>query len=66
MSSVQNALQISDTELLTALSAGIVAMLEQMRIPAFIVDLQRRMRWQNTASIELFGDLRGRLDEGQD
>jgi DNA-binding CsgD family transcriptional regulator len=31
-------------------------------VPAYIVDLDRRVRWQNEAAIELFGDLRGRLD----
>jgi DNA-binding CsgD family transcriptional regulator len=33
-----------------------------VRVPAYIVDLQRRVRWQNAASIELVGDLRGRFD----
>jgi DNA-binding CsgD family transcriptional regulator len=28
------------------------------------VDNERRLRWQNAASIELVGDLRGRLDAG--
>jgi DNA-binding CsgD family transcriptional regulator len=37
-------------------------MLEALGVPAYIVDLQRRVRWQNAASIELVGDLRGRLD----
>jgi DNA-binding CsgD family transcriptional regulator len=63
MSSIQGALQTSDADLLGALSAGILGMLEQIRIPAYIVDLQRRLRWQNAASIELLGDLRGRLDD---
>jgi DNA-binding CsgD family transcriptional regulator len=60
---MQSALQPADTDLLGALSAGIVGMLEQLRIPAYIVDRQRRMRWQNAASIELVGDLRGRHDD---
>src|ERR1051326_8326852 len=64
MSSIQSTVQISDTDLLGALSAGILGMLEQIRIPAYIVDRQRRLRWQNAASIELVGDLRGRLDDG--
>jgi PAS domain-containing protein len=27
-----------------------------------LIDLERRVRWQNAASIELLGDVRGRLD----
>jgi DNA-binding CsgD family transcriptional regulator len=63
VSSIQSALRTADTDLLGALSDGIVGMLEQIRIPAYIVDRQRRMRWQNAASIELVGDLRGQLDD---
>lgn len=37
-------------------------MLEAVRVPAYIVDRHRRIRWQNAASIELVGDMRGRLD----
>jgi len=37
-------------------------MLEEIRVPAYIVDCHRRLRWQNAASLELVGDLRGRLD----
>ncbi len=37
-------------------------MLEAVGVPAYIVDCHRRIRWQNAASIELVGDLRGRLD----
>ena len=36
--------------------------MQALPIPAYVVDRQRRVRWQNDASIELFGDLRGRLD----
>src|SRR5438132_1129903 len=38
--------------------------IEAIRVPAYVVDRHRRVRWQNTASIELFGDVRGRLDSG--
>jgi DNA-binding CsgD family transcriptional regulator len=62
MSPLENSLPIPEADLLGALSADIVQMLEAMRVPAYIVDRQRRMRWQNAASIELVGDLRGRLD----
>lgn len=37
-------------------------MLEAVGVPAYAVDVHRRVRWQNAASIELVGDLRGRLD----
>ena len=49
-------------ELLKALSSGFLTTLETLRVPAYIVDSHRRIRWQNAASIELVGDLRGRLD----
>jgi len=49
--------------LLEALSADFVRALEALRVPAYIVDLDRRIRWQNAASLELVGDLRGRLDD---
>jgi DNA-binding CsgD family transcriptional regulator len=55
-------LVVSDADLLRALSADIVQLLAAMRVPAYIVDRQRRMRWQNAASVDLVGDLRGRLD----
>ena len=62
MTPLENSLQVPEADLLGALSADIVQMLEAMRVPAYIVDRHRRMRWQNVASIELVGDLRGRLD----
>ena len=49
-------------ELLKALSTHAVGALEAVGFPAYIVDFHRRVRWQNAAAIELFGDLRGRLD----
>jgi DNA-binding CsgD family transcriptional regulator len=49
-------------ELLQALSAGFLTTLETLRVPAYIVDDHRRIQWQNAASIDLVGDLRGRLD----
>jgi DNA-binding CsgD family transcriptional regulator len=51
-------------DLLDALSADVRRALEAVSVPAYIVDSQRRLRWQNAASIELVGDLRGRLDAG--
>jgi DNA-binding CsgD family transcriptional regulator len=48
-------------ELLEALSAGAVDALELVSVPAYILDNDLRVRWQNAASRELVGDLRGRL-----
>jgi DNA-binding CsgD family transcriptional regulator len=50
-------------ELLEALSIGAVALLEAIAVPAYIVDNDLRVRWQNAASRELVGDLRGRLED---
>jgi DNA-binding CsgD family transcriptional regulator len=58
---MENAVVPAD-ELLTALAADFLAILEAVRVPAYIVDCHRRVRWQNAASFELVGDLRGRLD----
>jgi hypothetical protein len=49
-------------ELLEALSDSAVALLEAVAVPAYIVDNDLRVRWQNAASRELVGDLRGRLE----
>ena len=38
-------------------------MLQAVGVPAYIVDCHRRVRWQNAASIDTVGDLRGRLDD---
>ena len=51
-----------ETDLLEALSADALPMLEAVAVPAYAVDRHRRIRWQNEASIDLVGDLRGRLD----
>ncbi len=53
---------IETEKLLEALSAGAVAALEVVGVPAYIVDNDLRVRWQNAASRELVGDLRGRLE----
>jgi DNA-binding CsgD family transcriptional regulator len=50
-------------ELLEALSGGAVGALEVLSVPAYIVDGDLRVRWQNAASRALFGDLRGRLED---
>jgi DNA-binding CsgD family transcriptional regulator len=55
------AVQLDD--LFDALSVGVVEALELVDMPAYIVDNDLRIRWQNAASRALVGDLRGRLDE---
>jgi len=59
---IENFLSVPTADLLEALSADVLSTLETVRVPAYIVDSHRRVRWQNAASIELVGDLRGRLD----
>jgi PAS domain S-box-containing protein len=49
-------------ELIEALSADVLQTLEAVQVPAFAVDRDRRIRWQNAAAVELVGDLRGRVD----
>ena len=61
---MKEALAVPVDDLLDALSADVRRALEAVSVPAYIVDSQRRLRWQNAASIELVGDLRGRLDAG--
>jgi DNA-binding NarL/FixJ family response regulator len=43
-------------------SADLLRALESVQVPAFAVDLDRRVRWQNAAAIALVGDVRGKLD----
>ena len=49
-------------DLIDALSADVLQALEAVQFPVGLIDLDRRVRWQNWASIELLGDVRGRLD----
>jgi DNA-binding CsgD family transcriptional regulator len=49
-------------KLIDALSADVLRALEAVRFPAALIDLERRVRWQNRASLELLGDVRGKLD----
>lgn len=53
---------VKTDELLDALSTGAPTLLEKIAVPAYIVDNDLRVRWQNAASRELVGDLRGRLE----
>jgi len=59
---IESSLPVPEADLLGLLAADITRALEAVSVPAYIVDLQRRVRWQNAASFELVGDLRGRLD----
>jgi len=54
---------VTADELLEALSTGAVALFEAIAVPAYIVDNDLRIRWQNAASRELVGDIRGRLED---
>src|SRR4051812_45050787 len=49
-------------ELFDALGSSAIDALEVIGMPAYIVDNDLRIRWQNAASRELVGDLRGRLE----
>jgi DNA-binding CsgD family transcriptional regulator len=49
-------------ELIDALSADVLQVLEAVQFPVGLIDLERRIRWQNRASIELLGDVRGKFD----
>jgi DNA-binding CsgD family transcriptional regulator len=51
-------------ELFDALSSDWLVSLDSLPVAAYLVDRDRRLRWQNAASIALVGDLRGRLDAG--
>jgi DNA-binding CsgD family transcriptional regulator len=59
---IERSFPVREADLFEALSADVVGALEAIQVPAYIVDRQRRIRWQNPTSIELVGDLRGRLD----
>jgi DNA-binding CsgD family transcriptional regulator len=48
--------------LIDALSADLVQALVSVQFPAFAIDHQRRVRWQNAAATALVGDLRGKVD----
>jgi hypothetical protein len=61
-STVENSSPVGAADYPKGFSSGVLSALEAVRVPAYIVDLQRRVRWQNAASIELVGDLRGRFD----
>jgi DNA-binding CsgD family transcriptional regulator len=56
-------LDVAADDLLEALSADFLQTIEAVSVPAYVVDCHRRVRWQNAASIQLVGDLRGRLDD---
>jgi DNA-binding CsgD family transcriptional regulator len=45
---------------LRALKAEVTPALEALRVPAVLLDAEGRIRWQNAAGIDRFGDRRGR------
>jgi PAS domain S-box-containing protein len=48
--------------LVDALSADILQTLYAVQFPVGLIDLDRRVVWQNVASVALLGDVRGRRD----
>ena len=48
--------------LIEALSADVLQALHSVQFLAGLIDLERRVQWQNPASIALLGDIRGKLD----
>jgi PAS domain S-box-containing protein len=48
--------------LIAALTKDFLKALGALRFPTALVDLERRVRWQNEAAIALLGDVRGKLD----
>lgn len=59
---MSKALPDSAAPMIDALSADVLQTLEAVQFPVGLIDLERRVRWQNPASIALLGDIRGRLD----
>jgi DNA-binding CsgD family transcriptional regulator len=60
---MEERLAVTADELLETFSTGAVALFEVIAVPAYIVDNDLRVRWQNAASRELVGDIRGRLED---
>ena len=48
--------------LIDALCADLLQTLAAVQFPVGLIDRERRVRWQNPASIALVGDVRGKLD----
>lgn len=48
--------------LVDALHAGVLEALQEVQFPVALIDLDRRVEWQNSASVALLGDVRGKLD----
>jgi DNA-binding CsgD family transcriptional regulator len=44
-------------------STDVLQALEEVQVPAFAADLDRRVRWLNAAGIALVGDVRGKFDQ---
>jgi PAS domain S-box-containing protein len=45
---------------LREIGADVESALERVRVPAYVVDRHGVIRWQNSAAISIFGDVRGR------
>jgi DNA-binding CsgD family transcriptional regulator len=48
------------TETFAGLGGDVDSALEDLRLPAFVIGLEGRLRWQNAESREWFGDVTGR------
>ena len=58
----RNGGQVGAAPLIDALSADVLQTLHAVQFPVGLIDLDRRVQWQNPASIALIGDVRGRRD----
>ncbi len=54
--------RVGATPMIDALSADVLQTLHEVQFPVGLIDLARRVQWQNPASIALIGDVRGKLD----
>jgi PAS domain S-box-containing protein len=59
---MEDRVSVQADELFEALSSDVVSLLEVLTVPAYIIDNDQRIRWQNAAARELVGDMRGRFD----
>ena len=53
---------VGTASLIGALGAAFLQTLDAVQFAIGLIDLERRVRWQNPASIALIGDVRGKLD----
>jgi PAS domain S-box-containing protein len=61
-SASHNGNPVGAAPLIDALGADFLQTLHAVQFPVGLIDLDRRVRWQNPASMALVGDVRGKLD----